>query len=325
VTAAADDLAADDLPADGLAQDGRALDGGPPDLPADVLPDFLPDFLIVGAMKCGTTTLQAQLAAQPGVFMTTPKEPNFFSDDAVFARGADWYAGLFAAAPPGARKGEASTHYTKLPTHPLAVPRMQALLPVPPRIVYVIRDPVERALSHYIHAWSKAQMGADPAEAFRRHPELVDYGRYAMQIAPYLAAFGPGSVLLTSLEQMNAGPQAELARIAAHVGVAGPVRWQEAIGAQNVSAGRVRRLPLQALLIDNPVAEALRRTLVPKRLRDAVRNARRMDRRPSLPDGLRSDLETRFLADRAELARLFPGHPALRLCYPFAPAGPAQG
>ena len=38
-------------------------------------------------MKCGTTTLAEQLAAQPGVFMTTPKEPNFFSDDDVFARG----------------------------------------------------------------------------------------------------------------------------------------------------------------------------------------------------------------------------------------------
>ena len=48
-------------------------------------PDFLPDFLIVGAMKCGTSTLQAQLALQDGIFMTTPKEPNFFSDDAVFA------------------------------------------------------------------------------------------------------------------------------------------------------------------------------------------------------------------------------------------------
>ena len=46
-----------------------------------------PDFILIGAMKCGTTTLAGQLAAQDGVFITTPKEPNFFSDDAVYARG----------------------------------------------------------------------------------------------------------------------------------------------------------------------------------------------------------------------------------------------
>ncbi len=59
----------------------------------------LPDFLIVGAMKCGTSTLAAQLGAQPGLFMTTPKEPNFFSDDDVYARGMAWYRALFDAAP----------------------------------------------------------------------------------------------------------------------------------------------------------------------------------------------------------------------------------
>ena len=59
----------------------------------------LPDFFIIGAMKCGTSTLQAQLARQDGVFMTTPKEPNFFSDDDIFAKGRAWYEGLFADAP----------------------------------------------------------------------------------------------------------------------------------------------------------------------------------------------------------------------------------
>ena len=48
----------------------------------------LPDFLIIGAMKCGTTTLAAQLAAQDGLFITTPKEPNFFSDDADLCQGS---------------------------------------------------------------------------------------------------------------------------------------------------------------------------------------------------------------------------------------------
>ena len=48
-----------------------------------------PDYIVIGAMKCGTTTLAAQLGAQSGLFMTTPKEPNYFSDDDVFARGPE--------------------------------------------------------------------------------------------------------------------------------------------------------------------------------------------------------------------------------------------
>ena len=273
----------------------------------------LPDFLIVGAMKCGTTTLAAQLAAQPGVFMTVPKEPNFFSDDEVWARGPDWYRGLFAGAAPSDLRGEASTHYSKLPTHPETLPRMASLLERP-RILYMIRDPVERTVSHYIHGWSRGEMSGDPAAAFARHPELVAYGRYGMQIAPYLDRFGADAVFLTSLEQLTAAPQDELDRIGAFLGRR--LRWRDDLGAQNVSAERSRRLPLHGLLVDNPVATALRRALVPKALRTRIREGRRMRDRPDLPDALRAAIEGEFAADRELLARLFPGHPALDLCYP---------
>lgn len=283
----------------------------------------LPDFLIIGAMKCGTTTLQAQLAAQQGIFMTTPKEPNFFSDDAVFARGLDWYRGLFAAARPGDLKGEASTHYTKRPTHPDTIARLRPHLAAP-RLIYMIRNPLDRAVSHYIHEWSEARMGADPAAEFARHPQLVDYGRYGWQIAPWIEAFGRDAVLLTSLEQLKADPQAELSRVARHISLSGPVSWQADLGAQNVSAERMRTFPLRRVLIDNPVAEVLRRTLVPKSVRNAIRNSRKIEARPELPADLRDRLQARFLEDRDDLARHFPDHPALRLCYPFA-TQPAHG
>ena len=60
----------------------------------------LPDYIIIGAMKCGTSTLAAQLGMQDGMFMTTPKEPNFFSDDPIFDNGMDWYRALFTDAKP---------------------------------------------------------------------------------------------------------------------------------------------------------------------------------------------------------------------------------
>jgi hypothetical protein len=250
--------------------------------------------------------------------MTTPKEPNFFSDDPIHARGLDWYQSLFDTAGPADLKGEASTHYTKLPTHPATVTRMRAVLDAP-RLIYMIRDPIDRAVSHYIHEWTQGHMAADPVAAFRGHPELVAYGRYPMQLAPYLEAFGQESLLLTSLEQITTDPEAELRRIGTHLGLPAPLVWDHGLGAQNVSAERVRRFPMQKLLLGHPVTRTLRRTLVPKSLRTRIRNARTLGERPKLPEELRVRLVATFAEDHAEMARLFPGHPALRLCYGFVP------
>ncbi len=283
-----------------------------------------PDFLIIGAMKCGTTTLQAQLAAQPGVFMTTPKEPNFFSDDAVWARGMGWYQGLFAAAPPGALTGEASTHYTKLPTHPATLARLRPVLPAP-KIIYLIRNPVARAVSHYIHEWSQGVMSEAIETEFDRHPEMVSYGLYGMQIAPWVEAFGPGRVFLSSLEVMNRDPQAFLERVGRFLDLPGPLVWQAERAQMNASAERIRRLPLHGLLVDNPVATALRRALVPRALRARIRESRQMTARPGLTPALKARLEAAFAADHARLVALFPDNPDIAPAYPFlqaAPAGP---
>jgi hypothetical protein len=278
--------------------------------------DLLPDALIVGAMKCGTTTLAAQLGAQDGIFVTDPKEPNFFSDDDVWARGPDWYRGLFAGAAPGDLRVEASTHYTKRPTHPRTLERLRATLPGAPRIVYAIRDPLARAVSHYVHGWSRGEISVPLEAAVDRHPELIEYGCYGMQIAPWIEAFGAGRVLLTSLEAIRADPAGELARIGAFLGR--DAVWRDDLEALNVSAERSRRLPLHGLIVGNPVATALRRALVPKSFRTRIRQARTLAARPVLPDEARARMEARFLEDRARLATLFPAHPALEACYPFA-------
>jgi len=274
-----------------------------------------PDFLIIGAMKCGTSTLQAQLAVQPGIFMTTPKEPNYFSDDDVYAQGEAWYSGLYADARPDELTGEASTHYTKLPTYPQTLPRLAALMDGQPgregqKFIYMMRDPLQRAVSHYIHEWSMGVMGDDPVEAFRSHPELTAYSRYSMQLAPFVARYGRESIHLIRLEQMTADPDGTLARVGAFLGREG-LAWNHDLGAQNVSSERVRKLPLQGLIVDNPVATALRRALVPKSLRTWIRKSRQMQDRPELPETLKTELRASFAEDQAALAAMFPDDPAI--------------
>ncbi|MEM9843198.1 MAG: sulfotransferase domain-containing protein [Pseudomonadota bacterium] len=279
---------------------------------------MMPDYIIIGAMKCGTTTLAAQLGAQAGIFMTDPKEPYYFSDDPVYAKGADWYGGLFAGATSGDVLGEASTHYTKRPELPETVTRMKTALPEV-KLVYMIRDPMARIVSHYIHEWSQGVLSVPLAEALDSHGPLVDYGRYGWQVAPYIEAYGRDAILLTSLERMKVDPGGELARVAAHIGVTGDVAWVEDQSAENVSAARSRKLPMHGLLVDNPVATALRQNLVPKSVRTWVREKRQYKGRPEIPADRIETLRARFLEDRESLAGFFPGDPSLDLAYPFAP------
>jgi hypothetical protein len=278
----------------------------------------VPDFIIIGAMKAGTTTLHEQLARQSGFFMTTPKEPNFFSDDAQYAKGTDWYASLFDAASPRDFKGEGSTHYTKQPTYPKTVARLKSNVPNL-KLIYMIRNPLERVISHYLHGWSQTEISVPFEQALSDHPELVDYGRYGMQIAPFIKAFGTDAVHLTSLEQYKSDPNKVLADIGQFLGIEAELKVMADVDPKNVTADRYRKLPFSVLLVENVVARSLRRLLVPKALREKIRGARTRKDRPMFKDADHARLEAIFLEDRTTLAALFPTHPALRLCYPFAP------
>lgn len=273
-----------------------------------------PDYIIIGAMKCGTSTLAAQLGAQPGIFMTTPKEPNFFSDDAVYDKGMDWYEALFKAATPGDLKGEASTHYTKLPDLPKALPRLIEALGPEPRLIYLIRDPFDRIISHYIHEWTQGVMTTDLDTALKQHPALLNYSRYGMQIAPWIKAFGSEAVHVDTLEAMKADPVAMMKRISTFLGREG-LTWQDGLEAQNVSSKRLQKRKLDWLILNNPVATFFRRTLVPQTLRDRVKARRQIQIRPTLPDDVRASLLEIFRADREALHALVPHRPDLDAAY----------
>jgi len=260
----------------------------------------LPDFLVIGAMKSATSTLHDQLASQPGFFMSDPKEPNFFSDDANYARGWDDYLALFADAAEGDLCGESSTHYTKLPTHPKSVERIRAHLPEV-KLIYVMRDPMKRLESQYVHEWTMNVVSGSFGEALRTHPALVAYGRYPMQLQPYLETFGAGRVLPVFMERLTAHPQAELERICAFLGYTGTPRWRDEVGPRNVSKERVRRTPMRDFLIDSPGLERLRRRFVPQVVRDRVKRMWQIRDRPTLSNAERAHLEALYDRDLATL------------------------
>lgn len=254
-------------------------------------------------MKSATTTLHDQLARLPGVFMSTPKEPNFFSDDPVWANGLAWYRSLFAEAPADSICGESSTHYTKRPTHPHAVERLRTHLPEA-RLIYVMRDPIDRLVSQYIHEWSVQKISVPIDRAVREFPELIAYSRYCDQIRPWLAAFGPDRVLPVFFERLTKNPQPEFERVCRFIGYTGQARWTEDAAPKNVSSQRVRRSPVRDRILAVGIVKKLRRTLLSEDLRRRIKARWQMTERPTLSVEARAWCVAQLDSDTAQLGKL---------------------
>lgn len=110
--------------------------------------DGKPDFLIIGAAKCGTTSLYKRMSMHPQIFMSTPKEPEYFARNDVFNKGDEYYQNLFSDAEERQICGEASTLYSLTTCFPKTVSRMHNTLPNA-KLIYVLRDPIDRAYSYY--------------------------------------------------------------------------------------------------------------------------------------------------------------------------------
>lgn len=265
----------------------------------------LPDFIIIGAMKCATSTLHEQLAGQPGVVMTEPKEPCFFSDDAQWRRGVEWYRRLFREAQPGDLCGESSTHYTKLPTYPQTVERMRETFGTDVRLIYMMRDPIDRLVSQFIHEWSQGQIadGESIDDAIGSRHELVEYGRYAYQLAPYLDCFGEQAILPVFFERIVAQPQEELERIGAFLNLPAPPKWIDDLARRNLSDERVRRNMLRDSILSMPGVRPLVRTIVPQNTRHRLMRKWSMQQRPELRPATRDLLREIYDQDLAALGR----------------------
>ncbi len=162
----------------------------------------MPNLIVIGGLKCGTTSLHHYLNLHPEIAMSRPKELNFFVEELNWGLGADWYRGHF---PESAKvRGETSPHYTNRPRFEGVAERMSELLPDDARFVYMVRHPLDRLLSHYLHNVGGGYEGrsmeealADPACAY------VQRGLYMLQLEPYLAAFGAERVLVVTREELG--------------------------------------------------------------------------------------------------------------------------
>jgi len=263
-----------------------------------------PDFIIIGAMKCGTTTLHAQLVHQPGIFMPTPTntEINFFSDDETYGKGRNWYYAQFEEAGKEDIIGERSTHYTKLPTYPETVKRMKELLPEA-KLIYMMRHPIERLVSQYVHQWSEGEILVPIDKAIDKHPELTYYSLYGMQLKPYIEAYGKKNILPVFLERFSEYPAEELRRICEFIGYGREAKWNIIIEGKNISNERLRKNRIRNVFVDSPYLKELRRKYVPKLFRNSIKKFWKIRKKPRLSLDNFKKLEMIFNKDLSTLSR----------------------
>ncbi|MFI6535875.1 sulfotransferase family protein [Nonomuraea sp. NPDC050547] len=222
----------------------------------------LPDFLVIGAPKTGTTALHAALQRHPDLFLSAVKEPKHFltggppptqggPGDAATYREHVWrrqdYEALFAGAPPGALRGEATPFYL----YDLAAQRrIHAALPQA-RLIAILRDPVERAHSNWVHLWSAGLEPLDDvvhacadeprriAAGWAHFWHYTGLGRYGEQLAHLFTLFPREQVLTFRYRDLLDRPAETLDRICAFLGVAEGLLTE--VPRENVTAHPGRR------------------------------------------------------------------------------------
>lgn len=179
----------------------------------------LPDFLCIGAQKAGTSTLHVMLMAHPQVFVPRRKELHYFTLHS--GRSIDWYSSFYHDARDLQESGEVTPYYL---FHPAAAARIRRLLPHV-RLILLLRDPVERALSGYFHSVRRGEEKLDIESAFEREEtrlegaeerlmqvgarhlahQLYSYtsrSRYDRQISVYRSLFPSDRMLLVRSEDL---------------------------------------------------------------------------------------------------------------------------
>lgn len=174
--------------------------------------------IIPGAAKCATTSLYVMLKGHPQMCASRIKETNFFSKHDRWEEELDWYHDLFDPQP-GQMLFEASPSYTG----PLLKERdvAQRIYRYNPamRFIYMVRNPLDRIVSAYMHAFQQFRTDASLSERLRNNPHLLENSMYFSHITPYIELFGRDRVLILDFEDLIEDPGKCLKNISSFIGI----------------------------------------------------------------------------------------------------------
>jgi hypothetical protein len=200
-------------------------------------------------MKCGTTSLHHYLDLHPEIQMSSPKELKFFIEQSNWTLGLDWYASHFRPDVP--IRGESSPQYTDYPNVDGVPARMRSVVP-DAKLVYVVRDPIERLLSQYVHYAATGEERRPLAETLSS-PRYIDRSRYWTQLERYLEHYPADRIHVATCEDLRSRRRETMRGIFGFLGVDEDFDspqfervWETSKGKNRKyrALERVRRLPL---------------------------------------------------------------------------------
>lgn len=165
---------------------------------------MLVDFMIIGAMKSATTHLSEALSTHPEICFSAPKETNFFCD-VNWRDNMEHYKHFFKKQ--ATLYGEGSTNYTKYPTYNKNL--HNDLYEYNPKLkfIYIVRHPLDRIRSHYIHAYKRGYETKEINKAIKENPHYILVTQYASQIQPYINRFGKEQIKIIFFDDYIKNPQ----------------------------------------------------------------------------------------------------------------------
>jgi Sulfotransferase domain len=261
----------------------------------------LPNFLIVGAMKCGTSTLLGYMRQHREIHMA-PREVHFFDRDQNYRRGIGWYEEQFVGAAQHRAIGEKTPGYCFVTQAPERIHRHLPKV----KLIWIFRDPVARAYSNYWHFLRRGNERAGFADAItkglqqerragRSNCVYLDKGRYAEQIRNYLRFFPRDQMLFLRFEDFFRDPGLLLGTVFAFIGVSS----DEAIDTR--SRRNTASLPRSVSLVW--WSKALFKDTLPYRLIQKI-NKGPPTGYPPMPAEIRERLQLYYRPHNRELAEL---------------------
>lgn len=193
-----------------------------------------PNFIVIGAQKCGTTTLCRELERHPEVGLFPHKETHFFSFR--YDRGLDWYERLFDKLD-GRVIGEGSPSYTTGEFSKLAAQRIGADLP-DVKLIFIARHPLERLPSGYTQLFDSGLNPGSFEEELRRSPKLIPASCYHARLNDFYEHIPRSAIHVMFLEDLKLDYEGEMARMFEFLGVSTETTARAPLAPQNTRADK---------------------------------------------------------------------------------------
>ncbi|MEM8629762.1 MAG: sulfotransferase [Pseudomonadota bacterium] len=244
----------------------------------------MPNLFVVGASKTGSSALHAYLKLHPQIFMSATKEPCFFVDQSeleaawpIMARNPvshdiEAYREMFKEGRDATYRGEASVYYSQSPHRSGVAARIAAAVP-DAKIIYVVREPISRTISHY---WQRAKEFQDtlPLEqAIREHAIYRDTSDYALQLEEYYKSFDHRQIRVVISEDLRNDRRNTLAQLFEWLEIEDHVYSEEELADVHVSSEKSRRQRFSFVrTIRDSSMWAAAREVIPTRMLDGLRS-----------------------------------------------------